>query len=199
MLHVPPQPEPASFDKKVRRPGLKYLHDQGIDLHMHLAKGTKIKPYWLKSLDDLYERYDGVCAYLAIHFERITGAGSVDHFAAKSRHAGQAYEWTNYRLACLRMNSRKNAYEDVLDPFEVENGWIQLELITGHIYPNPELGAAVFTSVRNTIKRLKLDDEGCQKVRARHYSQYVQGDVSANFLKRHSPFVWYEANRQGLL
>lgn len=199
MLHVTPQPEPASFDANVRQPGLKYLRDNGIDLNGPLAKGTKITPYWLKSLDDLYTSYDGICAYLAIHFERITGAGSVDHFAAKSRHAGHAYEWKNYRLACSRMNSRKNAYDDVIDPFEVESGRFQLELITGHIYPNPELDPEVVVAVADTIDRLKLDDKGCQEVRARHYSQYVQRDISADFLKRHSPFVWYEANRQGLL
>lgn len=198
MLYVTPKPEPASFDKKVRQRGLKYLLEQGVNLNEPL-EGSIIKPYWLKSLDDLYASYDGVCAYLAIHFERITGAGSVDHFAAKSRYVSQAYEWTNYRLACSRMNSRKNVYDDVLDPFEVENGWFHLELITGHIYPNPELEPEVTASVTDTIKRLKLDDEGCQEVRARHYSQYVQGDISANFLKHYSPFVWHEANRQGLL
>lgn len=199
MLPVAPQPEPASFDKNVRQPGLKFLRDQEIGLNKPLAKGVKINSYWLKSLDDLYTSYGGICAYLAIHFERIIGASSVDHFAPKSCHAGLAYEWTNYRLACSRMNSRKNAYDDVLDPFELENGWFQLELITGHIYPNPELDPEITASVTDTIRRLKLDDTGCREVRSRHYLQYVQGDVNANFLKRYSPFVWHEANRQGLL
>lgn len=199
MIHVIPQPEPASFDANVRQPGLKSLCEKGIDLSHSLAKGTKISPHWTKSLDDLYRSYGGICAYLAIHFERITGAGSVDHFAAKSQYAGLAYEWTNYRLACTRMNSRKNNYGDVLDPFEIENGWFQLELITGHIYPNPELSDELSAAVLDTIKRLKLDDEGCKEVRARHYLQYINGETTGSFLQRHSPFVWYEANRQGLL
>lgn len=49
------------------------------------------------------------------------------------------------------------------------------------------------------IQRLKLDDQGCKKVRARHFSDYVQGFYTAEFLRQHSPFVWFEARRQGLL
>lgn len=199
MLYVTPQPEPASFDDKVRQRGLVYLRALGIDLTKPLPEDVKLKDYWRSSLDDLYTSYDGICAYLAIHFERITGGGSVDHFAAKSRHAGLAYEWSNYRLACTRMNSRKNHYDDVLDPFEIQNGWFRLELVSGHIYPNPELQPALMSNVTSSIMRLKLDDQGCREVRARHFSDYIQGLYTADFLKRRSPFVWHEANRQGLL
>ena len=192
-------PEPADFDAKVRQRGLDYLRSQDIALNGPVLLNVKLPDYWRASLDELYSSYDGICAYLAIHFERITGAGSVDHFAAKSKFAGQAYEWTNYRLACSRMNSRKNHYNDVLDPFLVQDGWFRLELISGRIYANSDLDPETLQAVTDTINRLKLDDAGCREVRSRHYFDYLQGDFTADFLRRRSPFVWYEASRQGLL
>ncbi|WMC11484.1 hypothetical protein PU634_03745 [Oceanimonas pelagia] len=199
MLHVTPQPEPADFDAEVRQKGLAHLKKAGIDINQPLPEGTQLQPYWRACLPALYESYQGICAYLAIHFERITGAGSVDHFVAKSARPEQAYEWSNYRLACSRMNSRKNDYDDVLDPFVIENGLFRLELISGHIYPNPELQSPLLDEVDTCIQRLKLDDEGCKEVRARHFSDYIQGFYTAEFLKQRSPFVWFEAHRQGLL
>ena len=199
MLYVIPQPEPANFDAKVRQKGLAHLRNNALGLANPPPKGVKIPAYWQDCLDELYDSYGGVCAYLAIHFERIIGGGSVDHFAAKSTLPGQAYEWENYRLACSRMNSRKNRYNDVLDPFEVESGWFRLEVVSGRLYPNPDLEPATLKVVKATIARLKLDDQGCREVRARHFSDYIQCMYTAEFLKRRSPFVWYEANRQGLL
>jgi len=199
MLHVVPQPEPADFNSQVRQKGLSYLSESGIDLSQPLPEGVKLRPYWRNCLPDLYDRFGGICAYLAIHFERITGAGSVDHFVAKSERPDQAYEWSNYRLACSRMNSRKNDYKDVLDPFLIEDGLFRLELVSGHIYPNPDLPPALMSDVDATITRLKLDDGGCREVRARHFSDYIQNFYTAEFLRQRSPFVWYEANRQGLL
>lgn len=127
----------------------------------------------------------------------MTGAGAVEHFAPKSALSGRAYEWNNYRLATDKMNSRKGVFDDVLDPFEIEEGWFRLELITGRIYPNgllPEQHA-----VQSTIARLKLDDGKCSAVRRAWLEDYVKGDISAVFMKRKFPCVWYVANRQGLL
>jgi 5-methylcytosine-specific restriction endonuclease McrA len=139
MIHVAAQPEPASFDEEVRQKGLAWLRKKKITFDQALPSKTTIEPYWRHCLDEMHESYNGCCAYLAIFFERVTGGGSVDHFIAKSRRADLAYEWSNYRLASSRMNSRKREYDDVLDPFEVKNGWFQLEPVSGRIYPNPQL------------------------------------------------------------
>ncbi|OQD49156.1 hypothetical protein BWZ29_12060 [Enterobacter cancerogenus] len=197
MLCVTPQPEPEEFDAKVRQKGLAHLQAKNIDVTQPLPKGTIINSYWVDCLDDLYSSYSGVCAYVAVHFERITGNGSVDHFAAKSTRADLAYEWTNYRLSCSRMNSRKNNYDDVLDPFDVNDGDFFLELVTGAIYPNPS--SPRIDEVTATITRLKLDATDCRSLRSKHFDLYRTGDISANYLRRMSPLVWYEANRQGLL
>jgi uncharacterized protein (TIGR02646 family) len=199
MIHVAAQTEPASFDVEVRQKGLAWLRKKKIALDQPLPPNTTIEPYWRHCLDHMHTSYNGCCAYLAIFFERVTGGGSVDHFIAKSQRADLAYEWSNYRLACSRMNSRKREYDDVLDPFEVETGWFRLELVSGRLYPNPTLQPDQLTAVQATIERLGLDDAGNREMRARHYLEYREGYYTADFLEKRSPFVWTESNRQELL
>ena len=64
---------------------------------------------------------------------RIIGAldslehrGRVDHFYPKSVRPDMAYEWSNFRLASLKLNCRKREFQDVLDPFTIEPGWFCL-------------------------------------------------------------------------
>lgn len=199
MIHVTAQPEPASFDAEVRQKGLAWLKKKKIALDQPLPPKTRLEPYWRHCLDDMHASYNGCCAYLAVFFERVTGGGSVDHFIAKSRRADLVYEWGNYRLACSIMNSRKREYDDVLDPFEVETGWFYLELVSGRIYVNPALEPVQQAAVQATIDRLGLDDAGNRELRARHYQEYREGLYTSAFLKKRSPFVWAEANRQGVL
>lgn len=191
--------EPASFDKKVRQPGLQWMRTNGISLNATLPAKTKLKPYWRECLDDLHESYGGVCAYLCIYIERMTGGGSVDHFVAKSSQAALAYDWDNYRLACSKMNARKNKYDDVLDPFTLEAGTFHLELVTGRIYPNPDLSPADAELAQATIDRLKLDDAGSRELRVRRLDEFLNNDVTSTFLKRNAPFLWSEASRLNLL
>lgn len=199
MIRVQEKPEPASFEAAVRTPGLAWLNENGIALDQPVPPKVKMKAYWRECLDDLYREYEGYCAYLAVFFERTTGGGTVDHFVAKSKRADQAYEWKNYRLACSRMNSRKREYEDVIDPFEAQDDYFHLEVVSGRIFPNPQLSSSELARIEDTIKRLGLDDAWNREMRARHYQEYRQGDYTEDFLKRRSPFVWKEANRQGLL
>ncbi len=198
-MHVAPQPEPAGFDAAVRRPGRRWLQRQAIPLNAPPPEGVAFPPHWRRCLDDLHRSYRGVCAYLCIFFERVGGGVSVDHFVAKSRDAGLAYEWGNYRLACSTMNSRKRDFDEVLDPFEVVDGWFHLELVTGRLYPDPTLPAAWRLAVSDTIARLGLDDPACRELRARRYQEYLEFGLPADYLRRQSPLVWSEAARQGLL
>ena len=199
MIHVTAQAEPASFDTEVRQKGLAWLRKKKIALDQPLPPKAAIEAYWRQCLDEMHSSYSGCCAYLAVFFERVTGGGSVDHYIAKSQRADLAYEWSNYRLACSRMNSRKRDFDDVLDPFELEKNRFHLEPITGRIYPSPGLLNEQRNAVQTTIDRLGLDDSGNREMRARHYQEYRQGYYNSDFLQKRSPFVWYEANRQGLL
>lgn len=199
MIPVAEQPEPKDFDAKVRSKGLAHLKSKGIALDKPLPPKADIQPYWRACLAELHQAYEGVCAYLGVHFERVMGGASVDHFIAKSANAGLAYEWHNYRLACSTMNSRKRDYDDVLDPFYLAPGLFRLQLSTGHIYPNPQLEARALRVVEETIERLGLDDPQCRRLRANWYQEYLEHNLPSDYLRKKSPFVWQEAERQGLL
>lgn len=189
MIPVRPAPEPPDFDAKVRQPGLIALAE---------ARTDPLPPYWTTCLDDLWRAYHGVCAYLAVRIAPGTGARSTDHAAPKSKHPALAYEWSNYRLVCALMNSRKQAFEDVLDPFEVEPGWFRLELSSLEVLPGEGLSDDVTEAVQKTIRRLKLNDAECVAARDEHYDRYLQRRMDFDTLRRWSPFVALELARQGL-
>lgn len=154
-------------------------------------------------MDELHESYGGVCAYLGTYIERATGAVSTDHFVAKSSLPGQAYEWDNYRLACLTMNSRKNKFDDVLDPFFIPLDLFRLELVSGLIFCNSSHAKNLQKKAEKTIRRLGLDNPVNRELRARVYSDYLEMTVPPNptvnkYFARRYPFVWSEIVRQGV-
>lgn len=199
MIPVRLQPEPENFNAKVRSKGLTWLQCKGYPLVGELPKNAAPRPYWRDCLDELYAAYSGVCAYLAVYFERATGGASVDHLIPKSKQAESIYEWSNYRLASLHVNARKKDHEGILDPIGIDPETFHLELVTGSIYPNPNLGAEERNKAMDTIRILGLDLPVCREMRARHFSEYLAGGLSKDFFRRHSPFVHGEARRQGLL
>ena len=185
MIHIDPQPEPPAFDASVRQPGLRALADGK----------EKLPPYWRACLPDLHERYQGICAYLCVHIPRGTGARTVDHVAPKSKRRDRAYEWDNYRLVSSLMNARKRDFEDVLDPFEIQDGWFVLELSFIQVMLSPTLDNATRARVQSTIDRLGLNDQECIAARSLYYQPYVEGQLTADLLAEWSPFVAREALR----
>lgn len=188
MIRVQPKPEPPDFDENVRQPGLR-------------AQGEippRTPPLWRDCLRQLWEAYDGICSYLCIFIPSGSGARSVDHFVPKSRRPDLLYEWSNYRLACSLMNARKGQFEDVLDPFEVEDGWFVLDLSFLQVLPDPALDEATQRRVQATIDRLDLNDNECLQARAKDYDVYLKSELPFDLLQRWSPFVAREMKRQGL-
>lgn len=178
---------------------MAWIRRKRLSPNADLPDGVKIPDYWRECLDDLHVAYRGVCAYICVHIEKVTGQPSVDHFVAKSRKLALAYEWRNYRLACSRMNARKREFDDVLDPFSLASGTFRLEFGTGKIFPDPDLRADEKALAERTIERLGLDDPDCRSLRMKWFTDYIGRHISADYLRRHSPFVWLEAERQGLL
>lgn len=199
MIPVKPMSEPSDFDRKVRKPGNEWLQNNGIQVNQPPPDPSLLPPYWRNTQKALWKSYHGVCAYLCIYFEWTIGAQSTDHFVAKSKDAGQAYEWANYRLSCMSMNRNKNKFDDILDPFQIKSDTFMLNLASGKISPSPRLPKDLFEQAIQTINRLKLNDQENQEMRARHFADYLSIEISDTYLKRYSPFVWYEAQRQGLL
>jgi len=199
MIPVQLQPEPSDFDVEVRKKGQSWLAKNGIAVNAPPPKASDLPDYWRACLEQLYDAYSGVCAYLAIYFEWPTGAASTDHYVPKSANAWLAYEWSNFRLSCIGPNRTKNKYTDVLDPIELKPDTFHLNLMTGRIRPNPAFSVAARWMASRTIARLKLNAAKTTAMRAKHYSEYVRIGNGLPTLKQVSPFVWYEANRQGAL
>ena len=159
MIPVAVADEPETFDAKVRQPGLRAMDElagklparsagrpfnQVADSKEAIPPG-RFPPYWRSAIDDLVEKYHRICAYLCVYIPRGVGAPSVDHMIPKSMRWDRVYEWNNYRLACALMNARKGSVDQVMDPFEVEDGWFTLELYEFQVVPGVGLPCNVET------------------------------------------------------
>ena len=199
MIRVDPAPEPGDFDAKVRQPGLRAferLANRKYGGDREAVPGSEFPDHWRKCVDDLLESYERICSYLCLYIARGTGARSVDHMVAKSEAWRQAYEWSNYRLACSLMNSRKGAATTVLDPFDVEDGWFVLELVEFQVLPGGGLDEAVVEDVQGTIEQLRLNDDECRGAREEYAMEYWYNGLPLDHLERHAPFVARELRRQ---
>jgi uncharacterized protein (TIGR02646 family) len=199
VIPVTPQPEPQDFAKLVRAPGLKWIKKSGLNPNQPVPSGTEIPSHWTKCLSVLRDAYGGICAYVCVYVPKVVGAPSVEHFVPKSRHLNQAYEWNNYRFVCAKMNSRKHDFEDVLDPFILEPESFELNLGDGGIAPHPRLNAVERREAVKTIKRLKLDDAECRSMRLEFIQAFRTHQITAEYLNRQAPFIWFEMQRQGAL
>lgn len=211
MIRVIPAPEPAAFDETVRKRGLRAIAEMVGEKPPRAAgrRFTKLAderglippnsfpPFWTEALDDLKTAYSFICAYSCFRIHEVTGAASVDHMVAKSKAWDRVYEWDNYRLACSRLNSRKNDFFDVLDPFDVQDDWFHLELVGFQVQPNSDIAdSAIRTKIQNTIDRLRLNDSILLNRRISDAELYWSGDISLKHLERESPFVARELRRQ---
>ena len=194
MIPVKQQPEPPNFENKVSSKGNAFLQT------VPRPKTWDSREYWRESLNDLYKAYNQVCAYSAQWIPEIEGSPTVDHFVPKSVKPELAYEWSNFRLSCQKMNSRKWIFQDVLDPFQIEHGWFILDFPSLIIKPNPDLDEQVKSQVKSTIKRLKLNcDDRCVKHRQDWLMRYCEKKITFDFLKETAPFIAYELERQNLV
>jgi 5-methylcytosine-specific restriction endonuclease McrA len=213
VIPVERAPKPRGFDELVRKPGLRAIDEmvgrtprhartagkpfKKIGKHPSDIPVEKFPQYWTAVLEDLMAAYDEICAYSCFRIHRVTGARSVDHFAPKSRSWNKVYEWSNYRLCCSKMNSRKSDFGDVIDPFAVGPDWFQLELLGFQVIPNASLSARKRGAVLNTIERLGLNR--FRSDREKDAERYWSRDISLKVLREDSPFVAHELHRQGRL
>lgn len=213
MIPVIPAPEPARFDEVVREPGLSAIAELVGEPALIKRRGPKRKAiadrredlqskhfpaFWQEATDDLLAAYNRICAYACLYIERITGMATVDHWAPKSIIWDNVYEWENYRLACSLMNSRKNVYDDVLDPFSVNDGMFSLDLVMLKAMPGPNAGEQQ-QAVIDTIQRLGLDGVDYTEALEEYYHNYLDGHIDFHWIEKRAPFLARELRRQGKL
>ena len=200
LIPIAPEPEPTDFDFEVRQPGRIFLRTTPRPTNNQ----WRGKDYWRRSLIDLYDAYRGVCAYCGSWVIRPGTANrsspnvsSVDHYVPKSVLPDQAYEWSNFRLCRARLNSFKDNSQDVIDPFVLSPGWIQLNFQSFLIEPNPHLNRNDRNSVKATIERLRLNtDNDYVNERSSVIHDYCLGEMTLVQLKRRYPFIASEMIRQ---
>lgn len=193
MIRVHQQAEPARFENDVRQPGLGFLTLNPRPT----SKDFKSNNYWRRAADDLYGAYRGVCSYSGFYIP--FRGGTVDHFLPKSSHPHLAYEWSNFRLASYRMNLYKGESQEIIDPFNVENGWFVLQFPSCLVFPHPDLTAIAREQTARTIEILKLNsDDVLVQERCNIMLEFADGDVSLRHLQNKYPFIAAELERQQL-
>jgi len=195
MIRVARKPEPPEFHSQVRVPGRQFLaataRPTAREWHSH--------SYWRRVARKLYDEFEGICAYSCHWIPFDTGGDTVEHFKPKDKYQNLAYEWRNYRLVCATLNGRKGQYQDVLDPFRIENGWFVISFPSMLVMPKYGITRDRAKKIKATIARLGLNDEGtCLRSRVKWLSDYCSGHITFDYLLTHAPFVAYELERQDL-
>ncbi len=212
MIPVQPADKPDNFDAMVRNPGLRAIMRRvGVKVPGGGRPPKKIyaRPedipsdefpkLWRASIPDLMRRYKNLCAYTALFIEDGTGDATVDHFVPVSVDWRGAYEWPNYRLACGQVNTNKDVATP-LDPFDIKEGWFELELVEYQVVPGTGIVDPLHTQIKTSIDDvLGLNDVEFRRQRSTYADDYLVGHISLDYLERRAPFVARELRRQGKL
>lgn len=210
MIRVVPAEEPNHFKTVVRQRGVRAVarllgqkvpgsgrHPKKTYARIEDIPPKKFPPEWRKSLDDLMAAYQQVCAYTGLYIADGTGDATVDHFIPIATDRRQAYEWSNYRLACGQVNAAKGTVL-TLDPFTIEDGWFELELVGYQVLPGACTTDPLRALIRTNIEKiLDLNNARFRRQRGQVAESYLHGEVSLRHLERHAPFVARELRRQG--
>jgi hypothetical protein len=212
MIQVLPAPEPPAFDQLVRQPGLSAIDElvgrpprvprpgprrTAIAAQESDLPGEAFPPFWREASAELLAAYGRRCAFLALYLEHATGNPSFDHWLPKSRHWEQVYEWSNYRLCAASVNTRKNAFTGLVDPFECQPGWFEIELVGFQVVRGVHAPAHLHAEIQATLDLLN-DPEFC-RARGEYVVEYAAGHILIDYLCRRAPFVALELQRQGRL
>ena len=152
MIRVPsPIAEPPLFAVECRQAGIDWLATQE-----ELPK--RPRDFWSAFRDELREGFGRRCGYYAMNLPD----GQVDHFISwdtcKANAPHRAYEWDNFRFIAGSLNSKKGTLDDLLlDPFEVEDTWFEVELPTLLLRATDQLPPALADKARLTLDRLELE------------------------------------------
>ena len=107
-----------------------------------------------------------------------------------------AYEWSNFRLASPKVNSRKGKKVLAIDPFAVLPGEFTLNLISGEVVPGQTTRLA---DVSSTIRDLRLNDPPFPDQRIEYVRMYRLGEITLGTLRSWFPFGAADLQFRGLL
>lgn len=179
MIRFERVPEPSTFDRKARKPGRQWLQDH--------PGARRPRDYWRPFKPDLADGFHDLCGYSVMWIPN----GTVDHYISFHADRHLAYEWDNYRYAAAWINSSKQTVdEQVLDPFEVEDGWFEILLPSLQLVLTDAVPPAQRARAQFTIERLHLrDDERIIRQRQEWFRMYRTGELTLDGLRRKAPLI----------
>lgn len=86
-----------------------------------------------------------------------------------------------------------------LDPFEIEDGWFEIELVGYQVIPGAAAKDPLRATIVTTIEELGLNGAALRAAREEYAESYLKGEITLAYLRRHAPFVARELQRQGRL
>lgn len=186
MIPVPnPIPEPNDFDSKCRTRGKTWLGANPI---------KRPKDFWSKFRHALAAGFTDRCGYCAMWIS----SGTVDHFVSCNEDRQQAYEWSNYRYVEGWFNSSKSKRlsSQLLDPFEIQDGWFELDLPSLQLRLTDRVPPAVLARAQYTLINLPLrDDERVLRQRRAWLEAYEQG-APLHIIEEKAPLIAAAIRRQ---
>lgn len=188
MIKIDLADKSSKFYLDVTVRGRKYLSEHPE------AKGRLLPDIWNKCRDEVYRKYHGICAYLAIYLVEASGY-EVDHFVPKSKRVDLAYEWDNLRLSSPRMNKKKWAHT-IADPVMLPVAAMRVNFFTGRVSLLPSLPNKERELLLKTIQTLELNSPEVRKTRTDAYVRYKRDHLSVELLTRTYPFAAFEMMRQ---
>ena len=186
MIRFERVPEPADFDQRARVPGNAWLA-------AHPGDGRP-KDFWTPFKGTLAQGFRNLCAYSAM-YEPV---GTVDHFVSCHEDRSKAYEWENYRYCAAWINSSKGNVPagDLLDPFDIENGWFELHLPSLQLRVSGAIPEEFRECAERVLVRLHLrDDERVMRQRSEWYRMYQCGELTQDGLEGKAPLIAAAINR----
>lgn len=191
MKHFLPVAEPANFDSEVRTPGNEWL------LNNPAPTNKKLPGYWRVFSDELRNGFNALCGYSCMH---VFSDGEVDHYISVKNNRNLAFEWSNYRYSYGWANNfKKNFDNKILDPFEVGDGWFEVQIPSLQLIMTDKIPIEHRARAEFTIEKLQLR-HGKVAIRMRRelYDSYKNGSLALSQLEQWAPLLADAVKKHGI-
>jgi len=144
--------------------------------------------YWREFNLKLGEGFEHLCGYMALW----TTDGTIDHFVSINEDRSRAYDWDNYRYVANWLNSSKQNVPstDILDPYEVEEGWFEILLPTLELVVTSKVPPEKRARAEKTLCRLPIGrDARAIKRRGIYYDRYLKKKMDLSQLREEAPLL----------
>lgn len=181
MMRFDRLPKPAGFED-VEAKGKEWL-EAPVE-----GRARRRPSLWRDYSAQLATGFRSLCGYSAI----FVANGEVDHFVSEKEDPRRLYDWDNYRYADGWFNaSKKDLRSDqILDPFEVEDGWFEILLPSMQLVRTTTCPPEFHDRADRMLGRLHLGHgEAVVRYRLEWYRMYKEGELTLAGLAKKAPLI----------